>query len=272
MMLAQGIVTVAVAALLVILAAIAAVVWRFVRLYRLTISEAVLWFLNITFTRVLWRARVEGAIDLAPGQGAVFVCNHRSSIDPLFLQMLIPKAMHWMVAKEYVEARFIGWPLRVSGAIPVKRAGIDIAATKLAIRLAQAGEMIGIFPEGKINTTDAFMLPGRSGVALIALRARVPVIPCYLEGSPYGSNILSPFYTPAHVKVCIGKPIDLSEYYAREDEEGILEEMTRQFMKEIASLAGVDDFEPQIAGRRGKLAAVELDDSLPEKVPGSAAG
>jgi 1-acyl-sn-glycerol-3-phosphate acyltransferase len=241
------------AVLVVLFAAAGIVIGRFMIRYRLRFSEALLYALDVALTRFLWRTTVEGAIEVSPGQGAIFVSNHRSSIDPLYLQMLIPRAIHYLVAREYVESRFLGWPLRVGGAIPVNRAGIDTAAIKLAIRYAEAGEMVGIFPEGRINTTDEFMLPGRPGVALIALKARVPVIPCYIEGAPYGGHILSPFVTRAKVKVRIGKPIDLSEYYNREDEGGVLAEMTLRFMREIAKLAGVESFEPKIAGRRWKL-------------------
>jgi 1-acyl-sn-glycerol-3-phosphate acyltransferase len=237
---------------LVVLAG-AVIVW-FMWRYSLPFSKALLYFLNVTLTRFLWRTTVQGSIELTPGQGAVIISNHRSSIDTLFLQQLIPRAIHYLIAREFVERRFIGWPLRVAGAIPVNRGGIDTAATRQAIRSAEAGEMIGIFPEGRINTTDALMLPGRPGAAMIALRARVPVIPCYIEGSPYGGHVLRPFITPARVKVRIGKPIDISEYAARADEDGVLEEMTLRFMREIARLAGVEDFEPRIAGRRWKTA------------------
>jgi 1-acyl-sn-glycerol-3-phosphate acyltransferase len=239
---------------LVVLAALAAVaIGRLMMRYRLRFSEALLYALDVALTRSLWRATVEGSIELSPGQGAIFVSNHSSSIDPLFLQMLIPRAIHYLVAREYVESRFLGWPLRVAGAIPVNRAGIDTAAIKQAIRYAEAGEMVGIFPEGRINTTEEFMLPGRPGVALIALKSRAPVIPCYIAGVPYGGHVLRPFITRARVKVRIGKPLDLSEYYAREDEDGVLAEMTLRFMHEIARLAGVENFEPKIAGRRWKL-------------------
>jgi 1-acyl-sn-glycerol-3-phosphate acyltransferase len=237
----------------VLAVAAGAVIGCFMWRYRLRFSQALLYALDVALTRYLWRTTVEGSIELAAGQGAIFVSNHRSSIDPLYLQMLIPRAIHYLVAREYVERRFLGWPLRVGGAIPVNRGGIDTAAIKLAIRYAEAGEMVGIFPEGRINTTDEFMLPGRPGVALIALKARVPVIPCYIEGAPYGGHILSPFLTRAKVKVRIGKPIDLSEYYERADEDGVLAEMTLRFMRAIARLAGVENFEPKIAGRRWKL-------------------
>ena len=249
------------AVLVSLLVVAGAMILRFMWRYSLPFSKALLYFLIVTLTRLLWRTTVEGSIKLTPGQGAVFVSNHKSSIDTLFLQRLIPRAIHYLIAREFVARRFIGWPLRVAGAIPVNRGGIDTAATRQAIRLAQAGEMIGIFPEGRINTTHELMLPGRPGAALIALRARVPVIPCYIEGSPYGGHILRPFITPARVKVRIGEPIDLAEYYDRQDEDGLLEEMTLRFLREIARLAGADNFEPRIAGRRWKPAEEE-DEAL----------
>jgi 1-acyl-sn-glycerol-3-phosphate acyltransferase len=238
--------------LLLLLAVAFTTILRFMWRYRLRFSEALLYFLNVTLTRFLWRTKVEGTIDLAAGQGGVFVSNHRSSIDPLFLQQLIPRAMHYLVAREYVERRFLGWPLRVAGAIPVGRGGVDTAAIKQAIRLAQAGEYVGIFPEGRINTTDELMLPGRPGAALIALKAGVPLIPCYIEGSPYGGHVLRPFITRARVRVRIGKPIEVSPYSGREQEDGLMEEITLRVMREIGRLAGDEGFEPKIAGRRWK--------------------
>ena len=80
------------------------VIWRFMRLYGLRFSEAFLYTLNVALTRFFWRTSVDGSIRLAPGQGAVFVSNHRTSIDPLFLQRLIPRAIHYLVARDRAHA------------------------------------------------------------------------------------------------------------------------------------------------------------------------
>jgi 1-acyl-sn-glycerol-3-phosphate acyltransferase len=124
----------------------------------------------------------------------------------------------------------------------------------LSIRLAAQGEVVAMFPEGRINTTTDLLLPGRPGAAMIALRARVPVIPCYLEGPPDPPTTFGFLVMPAKARLVIGDPIDLRPYYGRDGRE-VLEELTKRFLKEIAKLAGRPDFEPQLAGRFYKLNA-----------------
>jgi 1-acyl-sn-glycerol-3-phosphate acyltransferase len=235
-------------ALLVLVLGLAA--WAVVALRRMPFTpvQSILWGVNYLLVRVLWRVRIEGRMDIPAGQGAVVICNHRSPIDPCFIEITTIRAVDWMVAKEYWANPIMAWFFRTVKAIPVSRAGVDTAATKTIIRNAQQGELVALFPEGRINTTKQFLLPGRPGVALIALRARVPVIPCYLEGSPNPGTTFGPLITPAKVRLVIGRPIDLTPYYERDDRE-VLEELTMQFLREIAKLAGHPEFEPSLAGR-----------------------
>lgn len=210
-------------------------------------SQAVLWWFNFLIARVLWRVRFEGRLKLPENCGAVIVANHRSSIDPSFIETLVPRVVHWMVAREYCESKAFGWFLRICEVIPTNRGGIDTAATKQAIRLAAHGGLIGIFPEGRINTTAALLLPGRPGAIVVALNARVPIVPFYIEGSPYGGTPWSPLLMPARVRVVIGDPWDLSEFYGRSDDRNVREHLTGELMRRIAALAGESDFQPEIA-------------------------
>ena len=99
--------------------------------------------------------------------------------------------------------------------------------------------------------TDELLLPGRPGAALIALRARVPVIPCYVSGAPYDGTAMGSFFMAAKARVIIGKPIDISEYYDREGRE-VLQDLTLRFLVEIAALAGHPEFVPKLAGKNWK--------------------
>ncbi len=154
-----------------------------------------------------------------------------------------------MVAKEYWRNLVLAWFFRTCEAIPVSRGGIDTAATKSAIRLAAGGGLVGTFPEGRINTTDRVLLPGRPGAESVALRARVPVVPCYTHGSPYDGTVWSVFLMKARVRLTVGRPIDVSEFYGREREREVLEMLTKRLLTEIALLAGEADYRPELAGR-----------------------
>jgi len=234
------------------------VVWGAILLRRLpyTTMQSLLWVSSYVITHILWRVRVTGRLSIPPGQGAVIVCNHRSSIDPLFIALTANRVVHWMTAKEYYVHPAFAWFLRTCEIIPVNRGGVDTAATRVAIRYARQGDLVGLFPEGRINTTDQLLLPGRSGAAMIALKARVPVVPCYLSGTPYDGTILGCLLMPAAVHLKVGQPIDISPYLGRESERGVLEDLTRRLLVEIAKLAGQEDFQPRLAGRFYKPARV----------------
>lgn len=232
---------------------------------RLSAAQFFFWVLARLLTQQLWRPTTSGPLPLPPRQGAVLVCNHRSSVDPFFIQTLTTRKTHWMVAREYCQHPAFAWFLRLCEVIPVGRGGIDTAATRMAIRLASSGEIVGMLPEGRINMTEQFLLPGRPGAALVALKARVPILPCYLEGSPYDRVPWSPFFMAARVRVHFGPPIELSEFYGREHEEGVLQEVLRRAMRAIAILGERPDFEPQLAGKHWKPTREDLETDILER-------
>jgi 1-acyl-sn-glycerol-3-phosphate acyltransferase len=229
--------------------AIAYLVWS-IRRSRFTVAQYFYYLYGRVMTRILYRAQIQGTIDLPPDRGAVIVCNHRSPFDPAFIQLATDRVVHWMVAREYCSHPLYSWFFTIPQAIPVRRGGIDTAATKIAIRYAKRGDMVGMFPEGRLNDTPELLLPGRPGAVLVALKAEVPIIPCYITGSPRGKTLIGSMFVPAQGKLVIGKPIDISAYYGREKDREVLEEATRKILYEIALLAGEKDFKPELAGRR----------------------
>ena len=237
-------------AALVVVGVPLAILIRAMRRWHLSFGQAILIHgLNRFLNRVLWRTKVDRPLPIADGQGAIIIANHRSSFDPMFIAMTTGRLVHWMVAKEYCVDWRLGWFFRLLEQIPAGRGGIDSAAIKHAIRLASEGQLVGMLPEGRINTTGELLLPGRPGVVLVALKARVPIVPCYIEGAPYGGT-LGPFVRPAHVRVKVGDPIDLSEFHDREKDSELMAELTKRCLTAIARLAGRDDFVPQVAGRK----------------------
>lgn len=217
--------------------------------------------IHIFYTRIVWRGTINKPLPVKPGQGAVIVCNHIGPLDPAFVALGADRIVHWMVAREFCDHPLFGWGLRKCEVIPVNRGGVDTAATKHAIRLLEAGELVGMFPEGRINTTKDLLQPGRPGAALVALKARVPVIPCFVTGSPYDGTTAGCFLMTARGHCEVGDPIDLSPYYDRDDSKDVLQELTKRFLVEMARLAGVDEFQPKLAGRRWKHGESVIDEA-----------
>ena len=223
-----------------------------------TLPQFLLFQLNRGLTQFLWNLRIRGRITIPSGQGAVLVCNHRAGVDPAFIVPATRRMTYWMVAREYVEFPPIAWFFRIMEVIPVNRGGVDTKSTKSAIRLASGGGIVGMFIEGRINQTNRLLLPGRPGAAMVALKAKVPVVPCYIAGSPYGGTYYSSFGIRAQVRVKIGQPLDLSPYYGQDGDKEVLENLTLQFLREIAQLAGQKDYPVEIAGRTWKVQSREV--------------
>lgn len=211
------------------------------------------YYLNQFVVRVIWRAKVPERMPFEDGQGAVVICNHRSSIDPCIIQVAAGRRLvHWLVAQLYPPGSLIGRMLELFETIPVRREGGDVSPLKAAIRMAAEGHVVGMLPEGTINTTDEFMRPVRPGAVMVALRARVPIVPCYLEGAPYHVKPWMPVFMPARVRLKVGEPIDLSEYWDSQRDPELVARLTLECVREIAKLAGRDDFESKIAGKDWK--------------------
>jgi 1-acyl-sn-glycerol-3-phosphate acyltransferase len=255
-----------VAVIFLVLLAAAPVILLAVMLARSRMNplQCLLWGVAYLLCKFLWRARWHNRLPLRDDQGAVIVCNHRSSVDPFFIQMATGRKVHWMVAREYCEHWAFGWFLRACEVIPTGRGGIDTAATKAAIRIVARGGLLGMLPEGRINMTEQLLLPARPGAALVALKAKAVIVPCYIRGAPYRRHPWSPFLMPARVEITFGKPIDVSEFHNGEGGGGAMPEVMRRVLKSIADLAGEPDFEPQLAGRNWKPTQEELNAAMDE--------
>ncbi len=78
------------------------------------------------------------------------------------------------------------WILPMMGAFSVNRQGIPVSSIRRAIHHAQNGEIVGICPEGGRALGPAAAIRGgaiKQGVCSVAIRSRVPVVPCVMLGT-----------------------------------------------------------------------------------------
>ena len=142
-----------------------------------------------------------------PRRGAgIIICNHTSGLDPQLIQACCPRMIIWMMAREYYDRPILRDMLRLVGVIPVTRGGRDMTATRAALRALHEGQLLGIFPEGRIETTRQ-LLPFQTGVAMMAIKTGVPVFPAYLDGSQRGSGMLEGFLRPQRAVIAFGDEV-----------------------------------------------------------------
>lgn len=157
---------------------------------------------------------------------AIIICNHNHNMDPVFLAMTTPRQIHYMAKKEFFEIKIVKLFFDLAGAFPVSRGEGDLSAVKNAMAILRQNKLIGIFPEGT-RGVDESLEPFQKGVALIAYKAQVPVIPVAIRNS---QNLFA--FWKKRPAAQIGQPIYLPTTRTPE----LLEEYTSLFEQEVAKL------------------------------------
>jgi len=112
----------------------------------------------------------------------IIISNHRSAMDPIALSCCVKdRCIRFMAKKELMSTRFTKWLLgKKLRAISVDRHSNDIDALRSAIKAIKEGHVVGIFPEGTRHK-KGLMDDMESGVAILALRCQVPLVPVYIH-------------------------------------------------------------------------------------------
>lgn len=142
----------------------------------------------------VYRLRVSGAERIPPQGAALLVCNHVSYVDALVISAACARPIRWVVDHRIFELPLLRIFFRAVHAIPIAPAKEDRDALARAYdaiaRALEAGELVGLFPEGK-RTTDGELDRFRGGVRRVLERTPVPVVPMALSGlwqSLFGRN------------------------------------------------------------------------------------
>lgn len=186
---------------------------------------------------------VGGIENLPKDKPFIIASNHNSFIDPIILASVITK--HLKKKKMYfISAMFLFFDLLVHALISEFAGSIRLrkkvhgSFLKSALKRLKEGNIIGIFPEGIPNKQPS-MRKGKTGVARLVLKGKVPVVPIGIDGTLYLWSRLKWFpRANKKVKMKIGKPLYFKKYYGKDNDYPSLEDITRIIMKNIASLMG----------------------------------
>ncbi|MEV0965055.1 lysophospholipid acyltransferase family protein [Streptomyces sp. NPDC049910] len=209
--------------------------------------------------RLLFRPRIEG-LEHIPADGAAIVAgNHLSFSDHFLMPAILKRRITFLAKAEYftgpgLKGRLTAAFFRSAGQIPVDRSGKDAgqAAIREGLGVLAKGELLGIYPEGT-RSHDGRLYKGKVGVAVMALTARVPVVPCAMVGT---FEIQPPGQVLPKIKrvtIRFGEPLDFSRYAGMENEKAVLRAVTDEIMYEILALSGqqyVDEYAVKVKAAR----------------------
>ena len=150
--------------------------------------------------KIAFNLKIEGSENVPDGGGTIYASNHRTYADPLFISLLVKKRCTYMAKEELFKNPLFSLLIRSLGAFPVERGKGDTGVIDTAIEKLKSGKNLVIFPEGT-RSRDGKVGKGKTGVALIAAKAGVPVIPV---GIAYEGKLKF----RRKVTVRYGKPID----------------------------------------------------------------
>lgn len=180
---------------------------------------------------ILWPTKVIGKENVDGIKGALFTCNHYSSVDALIPYfVLFKKEAHALGKYELFQNPIAGWFLHKMGCIPVRRGEADIESVKQVLRVLKSDKQLLIFPEGTRNKEDTQQMGEiKTGTARFAIKTKVPVVPMIYHHSPkmFKKNWLY-----------VGKPFTLEEFYGENSPEKMHEatQIIKQKMDETRNL------------------------------------
>jgi len=188
-----------------------------------------------------------------PKGPVLYAANHPSTTDPIYIHLITKQPMSVMINSKVFSIPVLGAYMRKMQQIEVicgKGQGDQVL--KQAVRTLAAGRSVVIFPEGAISPANGFA-PVRSGVARLALRSGVPVVPIgihlrdenckrmptTLEGEP---DIIT-WYLRGPYAITIGKPL---HFQGDADNRPLVKTIAENVMDQIRILSGESKLRMQL--------------------------
>jgi len=175
-------------------------------------------FLCFTLSRIIYRLRVHGYSNLPKKGPAVLVCNHVTFVDWMIVAGACHRPVRFVMDQAFLNIPLTGRLFRDGKVIPITTGKkgpklLKAASEKIAHEL-ESGNIVCIFPEGKITKTGQLNL-FKPGIELIIKTTPVPVIPMALNGlwgsffsRKYGRAMSKPFKRfRSQISLAIGPPI-----------------------------------------------------------------
>lgn len=173
--------------------------------------------------------------DALPTGPFILAGNHSSLLDWVFVARFVERPIRFVLSREFYDQPGFTPLYRRLGVVPIRDGSIELSAVRQLLGNLERGEIVGVFPEGRI-TRDGELLPAQPGIIAIAARAGVPIVPVGVRGAfeAFPRDARVPRRHPVHVTY--GTAFDVPRAAARSREEQV--RVAADLMRRIGELRG----------------------------------
>ena len=193
-----------------------------------------LWVLCRTLAVSVFGFRVRFAEPLPRQGGLLVVSSHQSHLDPLLLGLATDRRLSSLARSSLYHFKPFAAVITALDAVPIDRNASMLKTMKAVIGRLRDGRAVVIFPEGT-RTATGQLGEIKSGFALLAKKAGVPIVPVAIVGAYECWPRSHLFPRPGRIRLEFGRLIPTAEI-ARLDEREILELCTAQ-LRELDATA-----------------------------------
>lgn len=189
-------------------------------LISLVLYHAFKWSVVSPILHTYFGGKIYGVENVPQTGGLVIVSNHASYFDPPIVSNCVCRPVAYMAKEELFKIPVLAQAIKLYGAYPVSRGTADRAAIKYALEYLENGWAVGVFLEGT-RTRDGRVHDPKRGAALLAAKAKVPLLPVSLWGSEKIVQPGTPIPRKVPLTIRIGKLIATPSSTSKEELEGV---------------------------------------------------
>ncbi|WP_461189801.1 lysophospholipid acyltransferase family protein [Arthrobacter sp. Z4-13] len=215
--------------------------------------------------KLLFRPWVKG-LDNIPAEGpAIIASNHLSFSDSIFMPLMVRRPVVFLAKSEYftgtgIKGRLTAMFFRLTNQLPMDRSGgaASEASLSAGMDVLSHGGLLGIYPEGT-RSPDSRLYRGKVGVARLALKAGVPVVPVAMIGTDKVQPIGKRLPNIRRIGMIFGEPLDFSKYHHQAEDRLVQRQVTDEIMFELMRLSGQEYVDEYAAVVKLRLAGKPSD-------------